>query len=109
MAVVAKKDIQTLTKQLIQKKVDILENIQQEYVVVDPSLLGANFASEVENKLNQMHTLKKISSDEDIPISLDGLEKIVERFDVIEKKLSEPKPSKTNTIARKESCSLKRT
>lgn len=109
MAVVAKKDIQTLTKQLIQEKVNILENIKQEYVVIDPSFLSANFALEVETKLNQMHTLQKNNPNEEIRISLDDLEKIVERFDIIDRKLSETKVLKTNTVARKENCNMKRT
>lgn len=109
MAVVAKKDIQTLTKQLIQEKVNILENIKQEFVVVDPSFLSANFAVEVETKLNQMHTPQKDSPNERNPFSLDALEQIVDRFDSIERKLSESKVPKTNPIVRKENCSMKRT
>lgn len=107
MAVVAKKDIQTLTKQLIQEKNNILEHIKQEYVVIDSSLLSASFVREVECKLKQMHTPHKMVSNEEIPISLDDLEKIVERFDVIDRKLSDLKVQKPNTT-RKENCSMKR-
>lgn len=109
MAVVAKKDIQTLTKQLIEEKVNILENIKQEFVVIDPSFLSASFAVEVETKLKQMHTPQEDDINGRIPFSLDALEQIVERFDVIDRKLSEPKVPKTNTIVRKENCNMKRT
>lgn len=109
MAVVAKKDIQTLTKQLIQEKVNILGNIKQEYVEIDPTFLSANFVLEVETKLNQMHTPQENQSNEEILISLDDLEKIIERFDVVDRKLSESKVPKSNTIAQKENCSMKRT
>lgn len=109
MAVVAKKDIQTLTKQLLQEKVNILENIKQEYVAIDPSFLSTRFVIEVETKLNQMQAPHKNIPTEDIPISLDDLEKIADRFDSLDKRLSESKTSKTSTIVRKENCSMKRT
>lgn len=109
MAVVAKKDIQTLTKQLIQEKDNILESIKQQFVEIDPSFLSASFAVEVETKLKQMHTPQKDSSNERVLFSLEAFEQIVDRFDTIDRKLSESKVPKTNTTVRKENCSMKRT
>lgn len=109
MAVVAKKDIQTLTKQLIQEKDNIFENIKQEFVAIEPSFLSAFFFKEVETKLNQIQKPQIHISSEEIPISLDDEEKIVERFESLDKRLLESKAIKTNTIVRKENCSMKRT
>lgn len=109
MAVVAKTDIQTLTKQLIQEKLNILENIKQEYVSIDPSLLSERFVTELKTKLNHMNLSQKDIANDGIPISLEDLENIVQRFDSLDKTLSEPKASKVNSSTRKENCSMKRT
>lgn len=108
MAVVAKKDIQTLTKQLNQEKCNILGIIKQEHVVIDPSFSRENFSIELESKLHRMIENQKDSSNDTNSISLDELELMVERFDSLDKRLSEPKISKPNTVARKENSTIKR-
>lgn len=110
MAVVAKKDIQTLTKQLILDKNNILENIKQEYIVIDPALLSENFSTDYKTKLSQLNAIHndETMSDERNSIPLDELETIVERFDNLDKKLSELKAPKAATITRKENSSMKR-
>lgn len=109
MAVVAKTDIQTLTKQLIEEKLNILENMKQECVSIDPSFLTEGFVTEFETKLDHINLLETFASDEEISISSDELENIVQRFDSLDKLLSESKAQKTINIARKENCSIKRT
>lgn len=109
MAVVAKTDIQTLTKQLILEKLNIVDKIKQEYVSINPSILSERFVTEFETKLNEMNVPHDDLSNEEHPISLDEFENIIERFDSLDKILSESKASKTNNITRKEICSMKRT
>lgn len=108
MAVVAKKDIQTLTKQLIQEKLNILENIRQEYVVIDPEFSSERFAKEFETKINRINESQEDTLTDINPISLDELEMVVERFDSLDRILSESKGSKTSNLARNENHSMKR-
>lgn len=110
MAVVAKKDIEILTQQLLHERRNILETIKQEYIEIDPALLHANFVQEFEEKMSKINESHDGSID-DVPISLDDVEAIVSRFDGLDKKLTDtkpPPPPPINTTIRKENHGMKR-
>ncbi|XP_031637512.1 uncharacterized protein LOC116349958 [Contarinia nasturtii] len=113
MAVVSKKDIEILTKQVLSRKDEILETIKREHTNIDPTLLPENFIPKFEEKLREAAE-KECASGDDDSISLEDVENICHRFDVLDKKLSEPKASTLttsnvgNTVAHKETRGLKR-
>lgn len=94
MAVVAKKDIEILTKQVLSRKDDILETIKREHIKIDPTLLPEHFLPKFEQKLHELSARERSSGDEDFEcISLEDVENICHRFDMLDKKLQEPKAS----------------
>lgn len=110
MAVVAKKDIEILTQQLLHERRNILDTIKQEYIEIDPALLHANFVQEFEEKMSKINESHDGSID-DVQISLDDVEAIVSRFDGLDKKLTDtkpPPPPPINTTIRKENHGMKR-
>lgn len=107
MAVVAKKDIESLTKQLRHEKFQILEAIKKEYVEIEPSILCDVFVQEIDKKLRQVfeaHLDTGEAVEEDVTISLNDVEAIASRFDNLEKKLLETKAVPKN----KENHNVKR-
>lgn len=112
MAVVAKKDIDILTKQLLYAKCEILEVIRCEHITIDSSLLYEHFVPKFEAKLNKTKESRSVSiNDECDTVSLVDIEDIVRRFDILDKSLQET-TSTTNNIgnitARKEMHGIKR-
>lgn len=107
MAVVAKKDIEILTKQLLYEKCKILETIQNEYIEIDPALLHQNIVQELEEKMNKINQPAEITQDEP-SISLDDCEAIFERLDNLDEQLTEPKAPIPHSNVRKESHGMKR-
>lgn len=103
MAIVAKRDIEILTKQLVHEKRRILETIRNEYIEIDPALLHQNIVQELEEKINKVN--KPIESPDESSISLDDCEAIFGRFDALDKQLAEPKPVLPPPNVRKENQS----
>lgn len=104
MAVVAKKDIEILTNQLLDEKFKILEAIKEEYVEIDPSLLCEIFVQEIDKKLKQVFEAH-LDTVEDVTISLNDIEMIASRFDNLDKRLLEtravPKSKENHNVKRK--------
>lgn len=108
MAVIAKTDIQTLTKQLNLEKCNISESIKAEYVPIDPSFLNESFVLELDAKMKYLKITQKNTPNAEVPISLDELENMVGRFDGLDKMFSESKASKISNTTRKEVSTMKR-
>lgn len=101
MALVAKKDIEILTKQLLRDKLIVFETIGQNHVEIDPSLRNEIFLMEFKNKMCKIKQTKNDSNDMH-HISIDEAEAITNRFDNLDKKLAEWKAPTTNVNTRKE-------
>lgn len=113
MAVVAKKDIENLTKQVLNQKRDILEAIEQEHVQIDSSLLHENFFPEFSQKSNKIIEPQLELINGEPLISLNDMEALICRFDELDKVLSTSKILSANnnmasTAVRKENHSIKR-
>lgn len=113
MAVVAKKDIENLTKQVLNEKRNILETIKHEHIQIDSSLLHENFVPEFTKKLNKIIEPQLELVDGESPISLNDMEAIISRFDKIDKMVSTTKTPNTynpvgNVTVRRENYGIKR-
>lgn len=113
MAVVAKKDIENLTKQVLNQKRDILEAIEQEHVQIDSSLLHEKFFPEFTQKSNKIIEPQLELINGEPLISLNDMEALIRRFDELDKVLSTSKifianNNLANTAVRKENHGIKR-
>lgn len=107
MAVIAKKDIEILTRQVVEQEKDILDTIKREHIEIDSALLNEEFMPKIQKKLGQIIGTELKESINENGISLGDMEIIVRRFDILEKKICEQKSIVPN-VARKENHVLKR-
>lgn len=114
-AVVAKKDIEILTKEVLNKHIEILETIQNEHLEIDSSLLQDNFVPEYERKIQKIACPISQLQDQESFITLTETEMIQRGFDNLDRKISETKLLTTtnsigmgNNMSRKEKHGLKR-
>lgn len=112
-SVVSKSDIEALTKQVSNDKINIWNVIYREHNEIDPSLLCDRLNEEYTakiNKINESHLSD--NQDDDQIISLDDFEFYFSKLDEIDKKLHGVDPKTTNAAAipaqRKETQTTKR-
>lgn len=95
--IIAKKDIEILTKQVLNQKYDIFECIKCEHIKVDPSLLPEQFIPTFEQKLHKVKgSCMEYTDHAHTAISLDDMENFIQRIDILDKNLQEPKTSAAN-------------
>lgn len=112
MAVVAKKDIENLTKQVLIEKRNIFQTIQSEHIQIDSSLLYEHFVPKFTQKLNKVIEPQLELSVGESAISLNDMETIINQIDSLDKNLVTSKqtsnPAGTVPAMRKETSGIKR-
>lgn len=97
--IVAKKDIEILTKQVLNRKCYIFKCMKCEHTKVDPSLLPEQFIPAFEQKLHKVKgSCMEYTDHTHTAVSLDDMENFVQMFDILDKNLQEPKSSAANSV-----------
>lgn len=95
MAHVSKIDVEILTTQVLKRKCEILEYLKSEHTNIDPSLQSEFFLPHFEQKLHKTEQL--LSDNQNVKniviLNLDVIEEVLQRYDILEKHLQEPKAS----------------